>query len=109
MPRFFYWMVVIACGVAGTAAAINLGLPMVGGTHSEWWNEAFRYIFSTCIGIVFACKFTVAGGYKDINPDNLTRNNMVLNKDTEHNQSGEQAPCDEADRSEDANTDISDE
>ena len=76
MPRFFYWMVVVACGVAGTAAAINLGLPMVGGTHSEWWDEAFRYIISTCIGVVFACKFTVAGGYKKIDPDKIIRGDM---------------------------------
>ena len=89
MPRFFYWMVVVACGIGGTAAAINLGLPMVGGTHSEWWDEAFRYIFSTCIGVVFACRFTVAGGYKEIDPDKLTRGNMVLDKDIDH-MSGEQ-------------------
>lgn len=84
MPRFFYWMVVVACGIGGTAAAINIGLPMAGGTHSEWWDEAFRYIFSTCVGVVFACRFTVAGGYKDIDPDKLTRGNMVLDKDIDH-------------------------
>ena len=89
MPRFFYWMVVVACGIGGTAAAINLGLPMVGGTHSEWWDEAFRYIFSICIGVVFACRFTVAGGYRDIDPDVMTRGNMVLDKDIDH-MSGEQ-------------------
>jgi len=95
MPRFFYWMVVVACGVGGTAAAINLGLPMAGGTHSEWWDEAFRYIFGTCVGIVFACKFTVAGGYKDINPDRLTRGNMVLNKDIDHMSGESPMPSDE--------------
>lgn len=80
MPPFFYWMVVIACGVGGTAAAINLGLPMVGGTHSEWWDSAFRYIFSTCIGVVFACKFTVAGGYKNIDPDKIIRGGKAVER-----------------------------
>lgn len=83
MPPFFYWLVVIACGVGGTAVAINLGLPLVGGTHSEWWDEWFRYIVSTCIGIVFACKFTVAGGYKRIDPDGMINGKPVLREKEE--------------------------
>ncbi len=73
MPRFFYWLVVIACGVGGLAVTINIGLPLIGGTHSDWWPEVFRYVASTCIGIIFTCKFTVAGGYKKVNPDNLIK------------------------------------
>lgn len=92
MPRFFYWLVIVACGIAGTAAAINFGVPMLGGTHSEWWGEIYKYVISCCIGIVFACKFTVAGGYKDIDPDKLMRNNHILNEDIDH-MSGE-SPCD---------------
>ena len=35
MPRFFYWLVVIACGIGGLAVAINFGLLALGGTHSD--------------------------------------------------------------------------
>lgn len=84
MPRFFYWLVVIACGIGGAAFAINQGLPMMGGTHSEWWDEAYRYIISACIGVVFACKFTVAGGYKEVDPDKLSRGNTVINQNIDH-------------------------
>ena len=73
MPRFFYWLTVIACGIGGLAFAINNGLPMLGGTHSEWWEEVYRYVISACIGVVFACKFTVAGGYQTIDPDKLIK------------------------------------
>ena len=84
MPRFFYWIVVIACGIAGTAIAIHNGVPATGGVLPEWWTEVYPYITGGCIGIIFACKFTVAGGYKDINPDNITRGNIVLDKDIDH-------------------------
>ena len=84
MPRFFYWLVVVACGIGGGAAAINQLVPMTGGILHEWWVNLYPYIFGTCVGIVFACKFTVAGGYKDITPDGLTHGNMVLDKDIDH-------------------------
>ena len=71
MPRFFYWIVVIACGIGGMAFAINSGVPALGGTLHEWWTDIYSYIIGGCIGIIFVCKFTVAGGYKDINPDRL--------------------------------------
>jgi len=81
MPRFFYWLVVIACGIGGTAFAINTGVPALGGTLDAWWTEWYGRILSGCIGVVAACKFTVAGGYKDIDPDRLTHGNTVLDKD----------------------------
>lgn len=84
MPRFFYWLVVVACGIGGTAAAINFGVPALGGTLHEWWTDVYTYIIGGCIATVFVCKFTVAGGYKDIDPDVLTRGNAVLDKDIEH-------------------------
>ena len=74
MPRFFYWLIVVACGIGGAAAAINQLVPMTGGVLHAWWIDLYPYIFGSCVGIVFACKFTVAGGYKDIDPDKLTQN-----------------------------------
>ena len=80
MPKFFYWLVVIAVGIGGTAFAINTGVPALGGTLDEWFTDWYGRIISTCIGVVFACKFTVAGGYKDIDPDKLT-GRTILDKD----------------------------
>ena len=82
MPLFFYWLVVIACGIGGMAFAINNGVLMLGGSHSEWWQDAYRYIIGGCIGVVFVCKFTVAGGYKRINPDKVLRNNQIVDRDS---------------------------
>lgn len=73
MPRFFYWLVVIACGIGGLAVAINKLVPLTGGVLHEWWVDLYPYIFSTCLGIVFTCKFTVAGGYKRIDPSKMLR------------------------------------
>ena len=80
MPRFFYWIVVIACGVGGCAFAINSALPALGGTHAEWWPDVYRYILGACIGIVFVCKFTVAGGYKEIDPDKVLRGDQLVDR-----------------------------
>lgn len=83
MPRFFYWLVVIACGIAGAAFAINTGVPALGGTLDEWWTEWYGRILSGCIGVVFACKFTVAGGYKKIDPDKIMRGNEIVDRDAQ--------------------------
>ena len=80
MPRFFYWLVVVACGIAGAAFAINTGVPALGGTLDEWWTEWYGRILSGCIGVVFACKFTVAGGYKKIDPDKIMRGKEIVDR-----------------------------
>lgn len=81
MPRFFYWLVVIACGIGGTAFAINSGVPALGGTLHDWWHEVYDYIISACIATVFVCKFTVAGGYKKIDPDKIIRGKDFVDRD----------------------------
>lgn len=73
MPRFFYWIVVIATCVGSTAFAINSGVPALGGTLHEWWTDSYSYVIGGCIGIITVCKFTVAGGYKDIDPDDMSK------------------------------------
>ena len=73
MPRFFYWLVVIACGIGGTAFAINTAVPALGGTLDAWWTEWYGRILAGCVGVVAACKFTVAGGYRDVDPDGIIR------------------------------------
>lgn len=83
MPRFFYWLVVIACGIGGLAFAINTVVPALGGTLDAWWEEWYGRILSGCIGVVFACKFTVAGGYKEIDPDKIMRGGKLVDRDSE--------------------------
>lgn len=82
MPRFFYWIVVIACGVGGTAFAINSGVPALGGTLADWWTDIYSYVIGGCIATVFVCKFTVAGGYKNIDPDKIIRGGEVVDRDS---------------------------
>ena len=82
MPRFFYWIVVIACGVGGTAFAINSGVPALGGTLADWWTDIYSYIIGGCIATVFVCKLTVAGGYKNIDPDKIIRGGEVVDRDS---------------------------
>lgn len=107
MPRFFYWLIIVACGIGGGAAAINQLVPMTGGVLHEWWIDLYPYIFGTCVGVVFACKFTVAGGYKDVNPDLLTRGNMMPNEGIDHVQLDGQPPCDDKDMPKDENPESS--
>lgn len=83
MPRFFYWLVVIACGIGGTAFAINTGVPALGGQLHEWWTDIYSYVVGGCIGTIVVCKFTVAGGYKHVNPDNLMKGKHVMKSDNE--------------------------
>lgn len=90
MPKFFYWLVVIACGIGGTAFAINTAVPALGGQLHEWWTDIYSYVIGGCVGIIFVCKFTVAGGYKEINPDDLPHGRNILDKDIDH-MSGERA------------------
>ena len=82
MPRFFYWIVVVACGIGGLAVAINTGVPALGGMLHEWWTDIYSYIIGGCIGTIFVCKFTVAGGYKEIDPDKVIRNGNIVDRDS---------------------------
>ena len=82
MPRFFYWLVVVACGIGGLAFTINTFTPKLGGTLDAWWVEWYGRIISCCIGVVFTCKFTVAGGYKNIDPDKLIHGEDPAKKDS---------------------------
>jgi hypothetical protein len=81
MPRFFYWLVVIAIGIGGTAAAINTLVPATGGVLHEWWVDIYPYIFGGCVGVIAASKFTVAGGFKNVNPDDIGKGNTILDHD----------------------------
>lgn len=83
MPRFFYWLVVIAVGIGGTAATINTLVPMTGGVLHEWWTDLYPYIFGGSVGVICACKFTVSGGWKEVDPDKVLQGNISFDRDAQ--------------------------
>lgn len=105
MPPFFYWVVVVACGIACTAFAIHNGIPALGGTHADWWEEAYRYIMGGCIATVFVCKFTVAGGYKELDPDKILRNGRIVDRSSQEPNMSDVETCLPGEEKEDTTTD----
>lgn len=80
MPRFFYWVTVVAAGVLFVSVTIHFTVESAGANHVEWWQDIYPYIVGASSGIIAICKFTVAGGYKKVDPDNIN-GKTVLNKD----------------------------
>ncbi len=99
MPRFFRQLTVLCACVAGTAFGVNTMMVMAGAVAHEWWNNVYPLLIGVPTGMAIVCKLTVAGGYKDIDPDKLTQGNIILgdgfghkktwrsaNKETEENE-----------------------
>lgn len=84
MPRFFRQLVVLCACIVGTAFGINTMLNMTGAVAHEWWTDIYPLLIGVPTGMAIVCKLTVAGGYKDVDPDKLTRHNHILNKDIDH-------------------------
>lgn len=80
MPRFFYWIVIVAVFVGGLALTVNTAIVTAGGTPHEWWSDIYPYIIGASAGAVFVCKFTVAGGFRNVDPDKIT-GHTILDKD----------------------------
>ena len=80
MPRFFYWLTVIASGVLFVAVTIHLTVESSGANHVAWWQDVYPYIVGASAGVIAVCKFTVAGGYKKIDPDKV-KGRTILDKD----------------------------
>lgn len=83
MPRFFRQLVVVCACIIAIAFAINSGVPALGGTLHEWWTDIYTYVIGGCIGIIVTCKLTVAGGYKEIDPDKVIRNGQLQDRDAQ--------------------------
>lgn len=84
MPRFFRQLTVLCVCVVGTAFGINQTMMMAGASPHEWWNDIYPMLIGIPTGMVIVCKLTVAGGYKDVDPEKLTKHNHILNKDIDH-------------------------
>lgn len=76
MPRFFQMIVRIVLSIAATATTVNFGVPALGGTLYEWWPGVYTHILVGSICTLMVCKLTVAGGYKELNPEDLLRGKM---------------------------------
>lgn len=76
MPRFFRMLMRFVLGIAATATTVNFGVPLLGGVLYEWWSDAYTHILVGSICIVMVCKLTVAGGYKELDPEDLLRGKM---------------------------------
>ena len=80
MPRFFYWVSVVAMGVLFVSVTIHLTVESAGAVHVGWWQEIYPYLVGASAGIIAICKFTVAGGYKKVDPDKI-KGNTILDHD----------------------------
>ena len=76
MPRFFRVIVTIVLGIAATATTVNFAVPALGGTLYDWWSEVYTHILVGSICTLMVCKLTVAGGYKELDPEDLLRGKM---------------------------------
>lgn len=81
MPRFFRGLCVLCTCIVGTAYGINTMMMMAGAMPHEWWTDIYPLLIGVPTGMAIVCKLTVAGGYKDVRPENLTRRNVILDKD----------------------------
>lgn len=84
MPRFFRMIVKIVTAIALTATTINFAVPALGGALYEWWSGVYTHILVGSICTLMVCKLTVAGGYKELNPEDLLRGKMGRHIQMEH-------------------------
>jgi len=84
MPRFFRMIVKIVTAIALTATTINFGVPALGGVLYDWWPGVYTNILVGSICTVMVCKVTVAGGYKELSPEDLLRGKMGRHIQTTH-------------------------
>ena len=84
MPRFFRMIVKIVTAIALTATTVNFAVPALGGALYDWWPEVYTHILVGSICTLMVCKLTVAGGYKELNPEDLLRGKMGRNIQMTH-------------------------
>ena len=84
MPRFFRGLMILCTCIVGTALGVNQIMVIGGAQPHWWWTEIYPLLLGVPTGMAIVCKLTVAGGYKDVNPDRLTRHNHILDKDIDH-------------------------
>ena len=86
MPQFFKKIMWLCGLVSGTALAVNKSFAVIDATPCEWWTNIFPYLVSVPAGMMFACKFTVSGGFSETSnstdvPAKEETENTELNQD----------------------------
>lgn len=84
MPRFFRRLVTLCVCIVGTAFGVNTMLQTTGAIPHQWWTDIYPLLIGVPTGMAIVCKLTVAGGYKDIDPDRLTGGNAILDDHPHH-------------------------
>lgn len=84
MPRFFRRLVTLCVCIVGTAFGVNTMLQTTGAIPHQWWTDIYPLLIGVPTGMAIVCKLTVAGGYKDIDPDRLTKGNSILDAPHHH-------------------------
>ncbi len=80
MPRFFRHLVVLCSCVMVTAFGVNQVMLIGGAVPHEWWTDAYPLLLAVPFGMIIVCKLTVAGGYKEIDPDKVIQGDMTLDR-----------------------------
>lgn len=91
MPAFFRRIMVVCVCIVGTAFGVNTMLNFAGATPHQWWTDIYPLLIGVPTGMAIVCKLTVNGGYKDIDPEKLTRNNPILGTDGDKDKDDGQA------------------
>ena len=65
MPKFFRRMMYLCALISGSSLAANTAIITAGTTPHEWWSNILPYLVGVPAGVMFACKFTVDGGFRD--------------------------------------------
>ena len=73
MPRFFRQLMVLCACVAVTAFTVNTAMVESGAEPHEWWRNVYPLLIGVPSGMIVVCKLTVAGGYKEIDIDSLSK------------------------------------
>lgn len=81
MPKFFKRIIIICVIVVSTAIGVNTMLGVAGATPHEWWTNIYPLLIGVPTGMAIVCKLTVEDGYKDVDPDKLTRYGDTFKRD----------------------------
>lgn len=83
MPPFFRRLVKLCASVMVTAFGINEIMIIGKATPHEWWTDIYPLLLAVPFGMMCVCKLTVAGGYKDIDPDKVMQGDMMIDRDAQ--------------------------
>ena len=81
MPRFFRQLTILCACIVATAFGVNTALQTMGAVAHDWWNDLYPLLIGIPTGMIIVCKLTVAGGYKDIDPDKVLQGKNVIQRD----------------------------